>query len=45
MNLRPLDDYLKDQKLPIKRLDKSEFPINSSLLPAQPTIYIPVNPS
>lgn len=44
MNLRTLDDYLKDQKLPIKRLSKSEFPINAALLPAQPTIYIPANP-
>lgn len=44
MNLRTLDDYLKDQKLPIKRLDKPEFPVNEALLPSQPTIYIPALP-
>ncbi len=44
MNLRSLDDYLKDQKLPVKRLTKSEFSVNAELLPAQPTIYIPANP-
>lgn len=44
MNLRSLDDYLRDQKLPIKRLDKSEFVINSNLLPTQPTIYVPALP-
>lgn len=44
MNLRSLDDYLKDQKMPIKRLERSEFPMNAALLPTQPTIYIPALP-
>jgi len=49
LNLRTLDDYLKDQsvrgqKMPVKRLDKSEFAINPALLPSQPTLYIPAMP-
>lgn len=44
MNLRTLDEYLKGQKLPIKRLDKPEFLVDPALLPSQPTIYVPTLP-
>lgn len=40
MNLRSLDDFMREQKLPVKQLEKTEFPINASLLPTQPTIYL-----
>ena len=42
--LRPLDDYLAQTKLPVRRFDSSEIVISRSMIPPSPTIYVLKSP-
>ncbi len=40
LNLRSRDEFLAHQPFPMKKVDAIELPINKSLLPEQPTVYV-----
>jgi len=42
--LRPLDEYLAGNKLPVRKFDSSEVAISRTMLPAQPTVYVLKSP-
>jgi L-ascorbate metabolism protein UlaG (beta-lactamase superfamily) len=42
--LRPLDDYLAQSKLPVRKFDSDEIVISRALLPANPTVYVLKSP-
>lgn len=48
LNLRSLDDYLAETKMPIKKIDSVEIVLGAKDLPSTPTLYLlksPVNPA
>jgi L-ascorbate metabolism protein UlaG (beta-lactamase superfamily) len=42
--LRPLEDYLTQSSLPVRKFDSDEIVISRALLPATPTIYVLPSP-
>lgn len=42
--LRPLDEYLAGNKLPVRKFDSDEVVITRAMLPAQPTVYVLKSP-
>jgi hypothetical protein len=44
LQLRSLDDYLKETHLPLRRFDSNEIALTHDALPAEPTIYLLKSP-
>lgn len=44
LQLRTLDDYLAQSKLPVHKFDSSEIVISRSMLPTSPTVYLLKSP-
>jgi L-ascorbate metabolism protein UlaG (beta-lactamase superfamily) len=44
LNLRTLDDYLSETKLPVRRISSSDIVVTRDSLPADPTIYLLKSP-
>ena len=40
LQLRTLDDYLAQTKLPVRKFDSDEIVVSQSMLPPEPTIYV-----
>jgi len=44
LELRPLEEYLSQTKLPIQHIDSSEMVVSKSLFPPTPTVYVLKSP-